>query len=84
MARTRDLWKNPARRGHGKRWLAVWIAPDGREQTRAFAKKVDADRHGAAMEADRLRGVYVDPRRHHARPRVWRGEVPAVAGAPAT
>jgi integrase len=63
MARTRDLWKNPARRGRGKRWLAVWTAPDGREQTRAFAKRADADRHGAAMEADQLRGVYVDPRR---------------------
>jgi len=63
MARSRDLWKSPPRRGHGKRWLAVWTAPDGREQTKAFAKRADADRHGAAMEADQLRGVYVDPRR---------------------
>ena len=63
MARCRDLWKSPPRRGHGKRWLAVWTAPDGREQTKAFAKRADADRHGAAMEADQLRGVYVDPRR---------------------
>jgi hypothetical protein len=62
MARTRDLWKHPARRGHGKRWLAVWAGPGGREQTKAFAKKSEADRY-AAMEADQLRGVYVDPRR---------------------
>ncbi len=63
MARTKDLWKNPARRGRGKRWLAVWTGPDGRESSRAFARKSDADRHGTAMEADQLRGVYVDPRR---------------------
>ena len=62
MARTKDLWKDPARRGRGKRWLAVWTGTDGREVSRAFARKADADRHGAAMEADLLRGVYVDPR----------------------
>jgi hypothetical protein len=63
MARVKGLWKMPARRGRGKRWLAVWTGPDGRECTRAFAKKSDADRHGIAMEADQLRGTYVDPRR---------------------
>jgi integrase len=56
MARTRDLWQNPAWRGHGKRWLAVWAGPGSREQTKAFAKKSDADRHGTAMTADQLRG----------------------------
>ncbi|MCW2879273.1 MAG: site-specific integrase [Sphaerisporangium sp.] len=45
-----------------KRWLAVWIGPDGREKTRAFAKKVDADRYGAAQEVDASRGTYIDPR----------------------
>lgn len=60
MARTRDLWKNPARRGHGKRWLAVWADPDGRERTRAFARKADADRYGAAQETDAARGTYID------------------------
>lgn len=82
MARTRDLWQNPARRGHGKRWLAVWAGPGSREQTKAFAKKSDADRHGTAMTADQLRGAYVDPRRH-AGARLRRAEVPAVGGAPA-
>jgi integrase len=62
MARTRDLWKDPARRGHGKRWLAVWAGPGGREQTRAFAKKSDADKYGAAQETDASRGTYLDPR----------------------
>jgi len=63
MARTRDLWKNPERRGRGKRWLAVWTGPDGREQTKAFARKGEADRYGPAMEADASRGAYVDPRK---------------------
>ena len=62
MARTRDLWKNPARRGRGKRWLACWAGPDGREHTRAFVKKTEADRYGAAQETDAGRGVYLDPR----------------------
>lgn len=63
MARTRDLWKDPARRGRGRRWLAVWTGPDGHEHGKAFARKAEADRHGTAMEADQLRGVYIDPRR---------------------
>jgi hypothetical protein len=49
--------------GRGKRWLAVWTGPDGTDQSRAFDRKIDAERHGAAMEGDQLRGVYVDPRR---------------------
>ena len=65
MAGTKDLWtvtvKGPdgkpsrqrtARYGHGKRWLAAWIGMDGREQTKAFAKKAEADRYGAAQETD--------------------------------
>ena len=41
----------------------MWIGPDGRESSNAFARKSDADRHSIAMEADKLRGAYVDPRR---------------------
>src|SRR5262249_41787289 len=72
----KDLWtvtvKGPdgkpakqhtARYGHGKRWLAVWTAPDGREQTKTFAKKIEADRYGPAMEAHGRGGVDVHPRR---------------------
>jgi integrase len=63
MARVRDLWKNPERRGRGRRWLAVWSGPDGRERTKAFATKGDAVRYGASMEADAARGTYIDPRK---------------------
>jgi integrase len=63
MARVRDLWKNPDRRGgRGKRWLAVWTGPDGAEHTQAFAKKTDADRYGQAQETDAARGTYIDPK----------------------
>ncbi len=68
MARVKDLWLTSGRRhtakyGRGKRWLAIWSGQDGAEQSRAFERKIDAERYGAAMEADQLRGVYVDPRR---------------------
>lgn len=44
-----------------KRYLAIWIDPEGRERTKAFAKKGDADRFGTRMESDKLRGEYIDP-----------------------
>ncbi|GAA2414630.1 site-specific integrase [Nonomuraea africana] len=46
-----------------KRWLAVWIGLDGKEETKAFKTKTQAESHGTTKEADRLRGVYVDDRR---------------------
>src|ERR1700677_2429811 len=62
MARVKDLWATyPERKGHGKRWLAVWINPAGREQSQGFARKPDAEKHGAKMEADIARGAYIDP-----------------------
>lgn len=75
MARVRDLWfdknrnktsRHPDRGGNpnAKRWLAAWEGPDGREDTKAFARQSDAARYATAMEADVLRGIrYADPRR---------------------
>lgn len=68
MAHVRDTWytadRRPTKRhGQGKRWMAVWIGPDRTGNSRAFARKVDAERFVAAVEADMLRGTYVDPRR---------------------
>lgn len=72
--RVKDLWtkiSNDAdgnairvptvRHGQGKRWLACWTGQDGKEDTKAFAVKTQAANHAAKMEADRLRGTYVDP-----------------------
>lgn len=50
------------RYGNGKRWLAVWQDPDGRESSKAFEKKTDADEYWAAQETDVSRGQYVDPK----------------------
>jgi integrase len=74
VAFTKDQWTRPLRQedgsikrvrndrwGRGKRWLAVWLDPDGREKSQACATKSEADRHGAAMETDRNRGDYIDP-----------------------
>jgi integrase len=35
--------------------------PDGRQRKKTFGKKGDADRFVATVEADKLRGLYVDP-----------------------
>jgi integrase len=74
MAYVKDQWTRPVRQpdgktvrvrnsrwGRGKRWLAGWLDPQGRERSKAFNTKGAAERHGAAMETDRERGDYVDP-----------------------
>ncbi|TDW95411.1 site-specific recombinase XerD [Kribbella pratensis] len=75
MAFVKDLWttaveqadgsvkreRNAKRWGRGKRWLAVWIGPDGREKSRTFDTKVRASRFASEMETDVARGEYVDP-----------------------
>ena len=60
MARVKDLWRLPGRRGRGKRYLSVWQDPDGHERTKAFAKKADAQRYGDDQEAAVRRGEYLD------------------------
>ncbi|SEU36999.1 tyrosine-type recombinase/integrase [Nonomuraea wenchangensis] len=50
-----------ARHGTGKRWLAVWVDPDGKERSTAYDRMADAERKIAAMGADIARGDYIDP-----------------------
>src|SRR3954453_11428003 len=54
--------RDEKRWGRGKRWLAVWQDPTGREVTRAYRSKTEATRYGSPMETDTERGEYVDPR----------------------
>lgn len=64
MARVKDLWvAYPERRGRGKRWLAIWIDPAGRERSQAFSKKGDAERHASKMETEIAQGAYIDPKK---------------------
>jgi integrase len=71
--RVRDLWhdkkrrktaRHPDRGGNkdAKRWLAIWLDPDGKEKTKAFATQDAARKYAAKMEADAERGEYVDPK----------------------
>ena len=48
------------RRGQG-RWRARYRGPDGRERSRTFTRKVDAERFLATVEADKARGRWIDP-----------------------
>jgi integrase len=71
MAHVEDRWEKvvagqrvrTARSGTGKRWRARYIDADGRERSQTFARKGDAERFLVAIEADLLRGTYVDPQR---------------------
>lgn len=49
------------RHGTGKRWKVHYTDPDGRQRGESFDRQVDAARFKATVEADVLRGFYVDP-----------------------
>jgi integrase len=45
------------------RWKVKYWTPDGRGQrTKTFDRKIDAERFAKTVEADKLRGTWVDPR----------------------
>jgi hypothetical protein len=50
------------RRGRD-RWRARYRGPDGRERSKTFRRKVDAERFLATTEADKARGSWIDPAR---------------------
>jgi integrase len=73
MARCKDLWfdkkrrktaRHPDRGGNknAKRWLAIWITPDGREASKAFTTQDAAKKYAGKQESDAERGEYVDPK----------------------
>lgn len=45
-----------------RRWRARYRGPDGKERSRTFDRKVDAERFLVSVESDKLRGAWVDPR----------------------
>jgi integrase len=48
--------------GRGRpRWRARYRDPSGRERSKSFARKVDAERFLVGVEDAKLRGAYVDP-----------------------
>jgi integrase len=46
----------------GVRWQATYRAPDGRERTKTFDRKTDAERWVREQESARDRGGWIDPR----------------------
>lgn len=43
------------------RWQARWRDPEGRQRKKSFTRKLEADRFLTGVEADKLRGLYIDP-----------------------
>ncbi len=44
------------------RWQVRYRDPEGRQRTKNFGKKADAEKFAAIVEADKLRGNWTDPR----------------------
>jgi hypothetical protein len=52
---------NIQRVNRSKPWRARYWGPDGRQHSRSFARKVDAERWLKVSEAESLTGRWVDP-----------------------
>lgn len=59
----RKTKRHPDRGGSktAKRWLAVWIGPDGKEASKAFHIKDKASKYARKMEEDAERDEYIAP-----------------------
>lgn len=51
------------RHSQGKRWLARWVDHDGKERTKAFDKRADAQRYIDGTTTALNTGTYADPQR---------------------
>lgn len=51
------------RHGQGKRWLARWVNQDGKEKSRAFDTKAEAERRADSEKTALNTGTYTDPNR---------------------
>src|SRR3954470_16069225 len=67
-------WRKPMahveKRSPG-RWRARYIDPDGRERSKTFPRKVDAERFLATVDADLLRSEWINPRSGRKTFREW-------------
>lgn len=57
------------------KWETRYRGPDGRERSKTFRTKAEAEHHKILVEADRLRGTWVDPRLSRITVREWALEV---------
>ena len=61
-----NLWRlsdgSPSKRdGQGKQWRARWVDPAGREKTKAFKRKTDAQDHIDQVTTQLTTHTYIDP-----------------------
>ena len=63
--------------GRGASWVARYRGPDGRERSKTFDRKTDAERFLTATESAKLRGEWVDPQQSRTRFRDWATKVEA-------
>ena len=76
MGQVEDRWWSTAggvrvardRCGRGLRWRARYRDGEGRQRSRSFAIKAEAVRFLALVQADLLRGSYLDPGRSRTAP----------------
>lgn len=69
MASVDDRWfveldgkrQKSERHGQGRRYRVRYRDPAGASRNKSFDRKADADRFAATVEADKARGVFVDP-----------------------
>src|ERR1700683_1242194 len=67
VSHVEDRWRSArtgkptARAGTGRRCRYRWTAPDGTEHSLSFERKADAENCRTRVEADLLRGTYLDP-----------------------
>jgi integrase len=69
-----DRWERPGRRGKGLRWRVRYLTPDRRERSKSFARKIDAVNFQKQVDADLLRGTYLDPDAGRMTLRAYAGE----------
>lgn len=50
-------------RGGTLRWRARYRSPDGRERSKSFARRIDAEQFLAQIEVDKAHGTWIDPTR---------------------
>src|ERR1051325_10452780 len=82
MAHVEDRWQKTvdgrtvktARHGKGLRWRARYRDPSGRERSKTFAKRVEADRFLATVEGDKVRGAWIEPTLQRTTVRAWATE----------
>jgi integrase len=73
VAHIEDRWKKGGNRDR-LRYRARYIAPDGRERSKSFARKADAKRWLADQEAAKVMHSWTDPRLGRTLFRDWHGE----------